>query len=197
MGTDKIRPRQLENDFVLPGDKIADGSIPLSALSEMPTAEDVGARSHTWLPTPYEIGAANDDVVMRKIATYYGGSQNKSVDDLTEGVSMVVINNTLNPELYNILGCTFAFVITVFYSKASTDVGRAQIALPYNATDTKMAIRNFNPNSQTWTNWRSLNNLKIYTEISQLGITIGSETIKGICEAMPDKKYAFMLYWRQ
>ena len=63
--------------------------------------------------------------------------------------------NGLNSGLYDILGGTWAFVRTYFYTGASKTSMRTQIAFSYNTSSSKMAIRNnYDRDPNKWTPWQ-------------------------------------------
>lgn len=88
------------------------------------------------------------------VSKYYGSTANKSADDLIDGLALITISQSLNPDLYNILNGSAAYVITLFYSGISLNNRRSQIALSYNSIPTKMAIRIYSSNG--WTAWKEL-----------------------------------------
>lgn len=88
------------------------------------------------------------------IAKYYALSTNKSVDDLTDSFALIPINSTLNADLYNLCGGTFAYVLTLFYIEKSVTARRMQIAFSYNSVPQRMAIRNYGANG--WEKWRAV-----------------------------------------
>lgn len=90
--------------------------------------------------TPKDIGAIN------QLAKYYGNSAQKNVDDVTDGLAVVLNSITLNSELYNIFG-TFAYVMTGKYDETN----RFQVAWNL-AAISKMATRSCR--NGTWSAWK-------------------------------------------
>lgn len=63
-----------------------------------------------------------------------------------------MVNATNNPELYNLIGGTFAYIITIFYGNDTTTNRRTQIAIPYNSDKYKIAMRVYG--SEGFTAWK-------------------------------------------
>lgn len=102
------------------------------------------------------------DTRMANIVTYY--IANKSADDLTDPLALIPLSSTLNAELYAILGGTYAYVETIFYSGATTTNRRMQVAYSYNSGYSQMAMRVYSSNG--WLAWT-----KIVDENDLNGIT--------------------------
>lgn len=94
------------------------------------------------------------DTRMSNIVTYYNAD--KSADDLTDPLALIPLNSTLNGELYAILGGTYAYVETIFYSSISTTSRRMQVAYSYNSGKTDMAMRVYSSNG--WLAWTKIAN---------------------------------------
>lgn len=86
------------------------------------------------------------------VAAYYNGDKN--VDDVIEPFVLITVSSSVNPELFKIVGGTFAWVWTNFYIGMSTANRRMQLAMSYNSGDSKMAFRI--KGSSGWTEWREL-----------------------------------------
>lgn len=100
--------------------------------------------SPTNKPTAADVGAVN------QLAVYYSGDKN--VDDLTDPFALISMGATTNKELYDAVGGTFAYVLTLFYANVSTESRRMQVAWSYNANPHKMAFRIYAANGwQPWT----------------------------------------------
>lgn len=103
-------------------------------------------------PTAAQIGA------VPRLPVYYGANDNKSVDDLLDPFALIVVNSTLNTELQAVIGGTFAYVFTYFYSSVSTTSRRMQVAYSYNAVPHNMAFRIYSANG--WSEWRKFSTME-------------------------------------
>lgn len=120
------------------GSVIAPNSIPLDRL-----AEDVATAEHTH--TASDVGA------LAEIATYYPPGTNQSADDLLDSFALIPVSSSVNPELYAIVGGTFAYVLTLFYISKTATSRRMQIAYSYNSVTPKLAVRGYSSNG--WLDW--------------------------------------------
>ena len=92
-----------------------------------------------------------------QMATYYAaGATAKSADELLDSLALIPLSTTVNSQLYGILGGTYAYVMTLFYSAKDLTARRAQIAISYDAKPTKMAFRNYGYDG--WIDWQSVAN---------------------------------------
>ena len=102
-----------------------------------------------------EVELTADDVgAVPVVAEYYTPSTGMSADDLTGPFALIPISSEVNAELYEILGGTFAWVRTYFYSEVSTTAKRMQVATSYNTINQKMAFRNYTTNG--WLPWEEV-----------------------------------------
>ena len=87
---------------------------------------------------------------LNSVVTYYGTAM--SADDLLVPTALIPVSSTVNSGLDNIVGGSFAYVITLFYTSVSTTSRRVQIGLSYNTVPAKMAVRVYGSNG--WTAWK-------------------------------------------
>ena len=87
------------------------------------------------------------------VAVYY--SQETSADDLDVPLALIPVGANSNAGLWRALGSTsFAYVLTLFFSKMDKTANRVQLGFSYNATNTAMAMRRYLNGS--WTEWVSV-----------------------------------------
>lgn len=87
-------------------------------------------------------------------AKYYSAETAQSPDELLDGLALVPISSTINPELYSVLYGSFAWVMTLFYKDKTLTSRRVQVALSYNAIPTRMAIRSYG--AEGFDSWRKI-----------------------------------------
>lgn len=87
---------------------------------------------------------------LSKLAVYYNASAGTVIDTATDGVMLVATSASVNASLYNALGDTFSYIIQVFFGNISSTSARAQIAIPYTGTVTKIAWRVYRSGWGTW-----------------------------------------------
>ena len=120
------------------------------------------------------------------LAKYYSPqtSGEMSADDLTVPFALIPVSSEVNPELYVIVGGTFAWVRTYFYIETTVTARRMQIAMSYNTVNQRMAFRTYGSNG--WQPWEGLAlTSKIPTKASDIkafpssgGTLTGQMTIK-------------------
>lgn len=87
------------------------------------------------------------------VAVYY--SQETSANDLDVPLALIPVGANSNAGLWRALGSTsFAYVLTLFFSKMDKTANRVQLGFSYNATNTAMAMRRYLNGS--WTEWVSV-----------------------------------------
>lgn len=88
------------------------------------------------------------------LATYYPVSTAKSADELTDPFALVPVSTEINPDLFEVVGGTYAWVWTNFYINVTVTSRRMQIAMSYNTIDHKMAFRIYGANG--WLEWKEI-----------------------------------------
>lgn len=87
------------------------------------------------------------------VTNYYSSAKN--ADDLDVPLAMIPVSDTSNAGLCRALGSTsFAYVLTLFFSKMDKTANRVQLGFSYNAANTSMAMRRYLNGS--WTEWVSV-----------------------------------------
>lgn len=109
-------------------------------------------------PLPADIGAATSahehERYVDSLVTYYGAPTGMTPDNLLVPSALVVANSETNVDLYNVIGGSFAYVFTAFYGSVSLTSRRMQVAMSYNSSSPRMAIRHYAANG--WTAWARL-----------------------------------------
>lgn len=104
-------------------------------------------------PTAADVGAISQQCV------YYNTT--KSADDLTDSLALIPLSSTLNSELFNIMGESFAYVMTFYYSSLNGSL--SQVAYSYKSSIPRMAVRN--RYNGTWSAWNGVAMNNNYTKI--------------------------------
>ena len=101
-----------------------------------------------------EMGRQLEQSKVPAVTVYYSGAMN--ADDLTVPLALIPVSNTSNAQLRMALGNiqSFAYVRTIFYSKADTASNRVQIAFGYRAAAPKMVFRTYHASDGGWSAWK-------------------------------------------
>ena len=152
-----------ENALYLTPDSNTEGYVTEDDLNTAMTAKANVTHASQHASTGSDPITPADIKAFNQVSVYYPASASQSADTLLDGLALIACSTSLNAELYAIFNTGFAYVMTGFYNSVSANGNRFQLALAYNSTIPKMAIRHY---ASSWSAWKQVATVDELSEIT-------------------------------